>query len=485
MSDPLALLPLAIASRGGRVDDYEASQLVAAGVTLLQRCAPLVRAMAGRRAAILLPTGPQFFVAMAACDGRAAVLVNPLAAQPEIAWQLKDADVAAVFTNRTLAARLPGDAVAGLPIVVLDDAPRRAMVMIEGRTLDVDLGSHRGLPLEGELGATGSDEPCAIVYTSAMGGRARGAILTHRNLLENARATVDAAELTDQDRALALLPFTHLFGLTVSGVAPLLAGGTVFTTERFHPIRTLELIERDRITLLVGVPAVFHALVQSIERRSVPFREHMLRVCICGGAPLPVELQERFASATGVELRQGYGLTEAAPVALFNRVSLPNVRGTLGVPFPGVEVSVRQKGGRRAKIGANGEICVRGPNVFAGYLNAPDDGLRVDDGWLHTGDRGTQNADGTITFRGLIKPMFTRSGFNIYPAELERVIGSLPGVRSVKVTGIPEPVREHDIRVDVRGDVSEQDVRAWCEQQLSTYKQPTTIVVNGGTQTRE
>ncbi|HYW32778.1 MAG TPA: AMP-binding protein [Gemmatimonas sp.] len=478
MSEPLALLPLAVASGAGRIDHYDAGQLVAAGLTLLQRCAPLVRAMAGRRAAILLPTGPQFLTAMAACDGRGAVLVNPLAAPPEIAWQFQDAGVGAVFTNRLLSSRLPSQAMSGVPLVLLDEAPRRATVAIDGRSIEVDLGSHRGLPIEGAADASGRDEECAIVYTSAMGGRSRGAILTHRNLIANGRSTVAAAALTRADKALAILPFSHLFGLTVSGVAPLFAGGVVLTMERFHPIKALDTIEREGASLLVGVPAVFAAMVQAIERRGTPFTSHALRVCICGGAVLPASVQERFANLTGVELRQGYGLTEAAPVTLFNRVSLPNVRGTLGVSFPGVETTIRTPdGGGEVARGVEGEICIRGENVFAGYVNGATDGLRIRGGWLYSGDRGVEHADGTIGFRGLYKRMFTRNGFNIYPTELEQVIASMPGVRSARVWAIPDDARENDIGVEVAGDVSEADVKSWCDGRLSAYKQPSVITV--------
>jgi long-chain acyl-CoA synthetase len=478
MTDPLSLLPLAMASRAGRVDDFDAGQLVAAGLTLLQRCAPLVRGMAGRHAAILLPTGPQFYTALASCEGRAAVLVNPLAAAPEIAWQFRDADVGAVFTNRALAARLPGEATSRMPLVLMDEAPRRATVMVDGRSIEVDLGSHRGLPLEGDKETAGRDEPCAIVYTSAMAGQSRGAILTHRSLLANAKSTVTAAELTERDRTLAVLPFSHLFGLTVAGVAPLLAGGHVLTMERFHPAKALDIIEKGDVTTLVGVPAVFAALLGAMEGRAARFGNHALRACICGGAVLPVELQDRFAEMTGVELRQGYGLTEASPVCLFNRVSLPNVRGTLGVEFPDVEVSIRHAESREALAeGTRGEICIRGDNVFAGYVNGATDALEVVDGWLYTGDEGARNDDGTITFLGLRKPMFTRNGFNIYPRELERVIGSLKGVEDVRVWNIPEPARENDIGIEVRGDVTEADVKSWCESQLSAYKQPSVIEV--------
>jgi len=491
VSEPLALLPLAFAAGGGRLrasgDDteYEAQQLVAAGLTLLQRSVPLVRALSGKLAAILLPTSPAFLVALAACEGRGAVLINPLASAVEAAFQCRDAGVGAVFTVTSLASRAP----AGLVTVLLDDAPRSARVIADGVSRQVDLGSHFGLPLEGEREVKGSAEEAVLVYTSAMRGTPLGAILTHANLLANARSTVKAACIRQDEHMLALLPFSHLFGLTVTASAPLLAGARVTTLERFNPLGAAELLAGD-VTAVVGVPAVFMALLSAIERRGVNLRESALRLCICGGAPLAVALQDRWAEVTGVELRQGYGLTEGGPVCLFNRADRPNVRGTLGVPFPAVEVGIftpssadaRADEAARTQLrdGDVGEICVRGENVSPGYARDGDAGLPHRDGWLCTGDAGRRNADGTITFTGVLKPMFTRNGFNIYPREIERVVCALPGVQRVEVVAVPEPVREHDIHLRITGSVSTDEVQRWCAERLSAYKQPSQVEVSPG-----
>jgi long-chain acyl-CoA synthetase len=475
MSDPLTLLPLAAAAAGGSIDGVPAAQLVAAGLTLLQRSAPLVRALAGRRSAILLPTSQQYLTALAASEGRGAVLVNPLAAPAEIAYQLADADVGAIFTSRAFVDRIPD----GVVRVLLDESPRCAQVIAAGATATIDLGSHHGLELEGEAGVEGSDEEAAIVYTSAMAGIPLGAVLTHRNLLANARSTVVAAQATRDDHALAVLPFAHLFGLTVTGMMPLLAGGRVTTMERFNPFRAMELLESEGVTQFVAVPAVFIGLLAAIARTGGRLRARALRVCISGGAVLPLEVQDRWFDATGVELRQGYGLTEAAPVCLFNRVDRPNRRGSLGIPYPGVDVVIRNESTFEAlPDGIPGEICVRGANVSPGYLRGGEAGLARRDGWLRTGDRGVRNADGTITFVSVIKPMFTRNGFNVYPREIERVVGTMPGVERVTVRAIPEPTREHGIGLDVVGRVTEAEVKAWCEARLSVYKRPSEVTVS-------
>jgi long-chain acyl-CoA synthetase len=474
VSDPLALLPLALAAGGGRVDEFEAQQLVAAGLTLLQRSVPLVRALSGRRSAILLPTSPAFLTALAASEGRAAVLINPLAATAEIAFQIRDANVGAVFTDSSFASRLPD----GVAVVLLDDSPRTARVVAGGTSSDIDLGAHHGLDLSGDTETPGRDEEAAIVYTSAMAGTPLGAILTHRNLLHNARATVEAAGNVTDDHVLALLPLAHLFGLTVTFGAPLLGGGRITTVARFNPARAIDVIESTGITEVVGVPAVFHALLGAIARRGRGWSSERLRLCICGGAVLATELQDRWFDATGVELRQGYGLTEAGPVSLFNRVDLLNRRGTLGVPFPGIDVEIQDpRSGSRVLPGSEGEIAVRGDSISPGYVTNGERGLERRDGWLLTGDLGVENRDGTFTFRGLRKSMFTRNGFNIYPAEIEQCVGGMPGVRSARIEAIPVEARENDIRLLIVGTVSSEAVKEWCEGRLSAYKQPSEITV--------
>jgi long-chain acyl-CoA synthetase len=490
------LLPLRAAAGGGTVDGLAAARLVAAGFTLLQRSAPLVRALAGKRAALLLPTCPQFLTALAASDGRGAVLINPLAAPAEIDHQLRDADVGAVFTVAALQGKLPAD----FPRVLLDDAPAAATFTYPGGDDQrVDLGSHFGLDLEGDADAPGRDEECAVVYTSAMQGTALGAVLSHRNLLANARQTVEAAANTADDHLLAVLPFSHLFGLTTSLIAPMLAGARVTTMPRFNALAAVDLLEREGITEVVGVPAIFAGMLAAIERRGGALRASALRLCICGGAPLRVELQERWLAATGVDLRQGYGLTEASPVALFNALGAPNAVGALGTPFPGVRVSIRNAATNTERpAGAEGEICIAGSTVFRGYIGevgapgslrpvpaearATSRGLRTIDGWLHTGDRGVMRSDGRIEFRGVSKAMFTRNGFNVYPAELERVVAAMPGVQRVSATGVPDPVKEHDIALEIVGSESltEADVKAWCEPRLAQYKQPARISITHG-----
>lgn len=219
MSDPLALLPFALAAARGRIDDFATEQLVAAGTTLLQRAAPLVRALAAKRSAILLPNGPALLVALAASDGRGALLLPPEPTPPVSSQRLRDHAVGAVFTVASFRQCLPLD----MPLVLLDDAPRYATVCLADRELHVDLGSHHGLSLAGDTATEGRDEECLLFLTS------HAATWTHRTLLQEGRALGDRLRLTPQHESRALVPWSTPEGCLQSFVAPLLAGGTIRT----------------------------------------------------------------------------------------------------------------------------------------------------------------------------------------------------------------------------------------------------------------
>lgn len=223
MSDPLALFPLALAAAGGRIDGRDTAALVAAGLTLLQRSAPLVRALSGRRAAILVPPGPAVLVALAASDGRGALWLDAACDTPEIARQLQVANVGALFSLAALADRLP----AGTPVVWLDDAPRAARVEVGDRPRTVDLGSHFGLALEGDREAAGRDEECLVHLAP---GSTDLVPLTHRELLSRARQGIRDRQLTPVHETRWLAPSTGVDALLADCLTPLLIGGRVVTS---------------------------------------------------------------------------------------------------------------------------------------------------------------------------------------------------------------------------------------------------------------
>lgn len=221
---PFALLPIALAASRGRIDGLDASSLVAAGFTLLQRCAPLVRALAGKPSAILLPPSGAFLTALAASDGRSALLLDPSLSAAHLHTRLTDRGVGALFTDRELAKRISGP----WPIVTLDEAPAAASVSLpDGRTLTIDLGSHFGLALEGEGEVAGSEEPCLEIATPS----ADSHILSHRELLEEGRRIVRQSALAATQEVQAASTWAELDPLLRTGIAPLLAGARVNTRE--------------------------------------------------------------------------------------------------------------------------------------------------------------------------------------------------------------------------------------------------------------
>jgi long-chain acyl-CoA synthetase len=427
--------------------------------------------LAGRRVGVLLPNGPAFPIALHAIfhTGGSALLLNPASAPRELAEQLADAETETVLTTSALHDRLPGP-VRKMP---LDDLPE---AIHPGRPRGSS-GSLSAGPLRDPALASAEDE-AVVIFTSGMRGRMRGAVLSHANLVANLEAVVAAMNLTPGDRVLGAIPFAHAFGLTVCLGAPLATGATILPQPRFHPAALLDLLETEEPTVLTGVPAIFTGLLAAAAKRGVP--AHSLRLAVCGGAPLALRVIREWEEVFGLALRQGYGLTEASPVCLFNALDQPNRPGTLGTPLPGVAVSVRDLGGVELPPGEVGELCVRGANVFRGYLDGGSAAEYFHGEWLRTGDLATA-ANGVVRFRGTLKPMFTRNGFNVFPEEVRRVLRTDPRIEDVRVCARPDPLRGDEIVLVVRtrpGEpLGEDDVRSLCHDLFASYKQPARVVI--------
>ena len=420
---------------------------------------------AGGRLGLLLPNVPAFPTAFYAVlrAGGSAVMLNPLLSAREAAEYLADSRARGVVTVEAMEHLVPP----GIPTLCIDAAD------------GVVESEFAPLPFHPEDRGQGPEREAVVIYTSAMDGWARGARLTHRNLAANLHGVVEAMQLTPDDCVLGLLPWVHAFGLTGTLTAPLSCGARVVPVERFHPVRVLHALEESGATVVCGVPAMYVALVSAAEKQGAP--KHRLRIAVSGGAPLRGEVARRFEETFGVPLREGYGITECAPVCLFNRVDRPNRPGTLGYPFPGVEVSIRGPRGEPLPPGETGEICVEGANVFAGYVG--DEGRDPAHFWddaFRTGDLGVAEADGAVRFGGVMKKMFTRGGYNVYPREVERALEGDARIAQACVRAVPDPVKEHDIVLTVvpaGEDLDEAAVRAICRERLAAYKQPGVVVI--------
>jgi len=299
MSDPLAYLPLTLAAANGRIDGVETRRLVAAGVALLQRTAPLVRALHGRRAAILLPTGAPFVTALGASDGRAALLLPPSTSPAAIALALSRGDVGAVFTGAELASRLP----ATVPQVLLDETPTRACwVGGDGERREVALTSHDGLHLEGDVDVEGADEP--VVLVGAWDGAAGSApeAISHRTLLAEGRRVAREARLGWRDHTLTLVPCTDRVALVIGLVAPLLAGGRVSAPPPDDVAQLLAIIEGDGVSTLVATPATFTALAAALAAAGRRLDAPVLQRCVVAGTGTNDEVRHRWMAQAGLPL---------------------------------------------------------------------------------------------------------------------------------------------------------------------------------------
>ncbi|AWJ89728.1 dicarboxylate--CoA ligase PimA [Azospirillum baldaniorum] len=283
-----------------------------------------------------------------------------------------------------------------------------------------------------------------LQYTGGTTGVPKGAMLTHANLVANARQ-VQAwfpGMALGKERMLAVLPFFHVFAMTVILNMGLAAGAELVMLPRFDTLQVLKTIARRKPTLLPGVPTMYKALLSHPDVARHPMRS--IRYCISGGAPLPMELKRRFEEATGCVLVEGYGLSEASPVCACNPLTGVNKEGSIGLPLPGIMVQIRalDDPDRVLPPGEKGQVVLSGPNVMAGYWNKDEESRRtIVGGWLFTGDVGVMDEDGYVFLLDRLKDLILCGGYNVYPRVIEEAIYHHPDVVAVCVIGVPDDYR--------------------------------------------
>jgi len=282
-----------------------------------------------------------------------------------------------------------------------------------------------------------------ILYTSGTTGKPKGAMLTHRNICTNARAIADVLELTPKDNTLIPVPFSHCFGCVIGLTTASAAGCSITPMFAFDPTRELELIEKERVTNVLGVPTMFIRMLSALEKKD--FDTSSLRTGVVAGAPCPEDAMEEVMHRMGCNITIAYGLTEASPVITMTRMDDPVEKRvkTVGRPIPEVEVQIVDDYNTPLSPGEVGELCCRGPNVMKGYYHDPVKTAEAIDGkgWLHSGDLAVQDEDGYYAIVGRKKDMVIVGGFNVYPAEIEDYLISFPDIVNVAVIGVPD----HDL----------------------------------------
>ena len=350
-----------------------------------------------------------------------------------------------------------------------------------------------GLPrLEAEAAAAEpirSYVPCrpsdtaTILYTSGTTGKPKGALGTHFALVE--QTSVILTSVMDFKRGDVLfggLPLFHTFGQTVVLNAGLRAGATIVMMPRFSGEGALALLDRHKVNIFVGVPTMYVALLEAAKTTAA--RPAALRYGVSGGASLPLAVMDKFRDVFGVEIHEGYGLTETSPVAAFNHVGTAPRPGTIGIPIWGVDIEIARaetvESIELLPTGELGELVVRGHLLMKGYLNRPEATAEaVVDGWFRTGDLGTKDEDGYLTIVDRKKDMIIRNGYNVYPREVEEILLSHPQVVSAAVYGIPHDVHGQEIAaaivLDAGAATTETELIDFASAQLAAYKYPRVI----------
>lgn len=494
---------VAYVSAGASLTYRSLAQKAAAFASYLQR----IGVKPGDRVAIMLPNTFQYPVTLfgALKAGAIVVNVNPLYTVRELAHQLKDsgAQTIVVFENfaRTLQDALPQTPVKNVIVTALGDlladgfnAKGRLInfVLKHVKKLVPDYDLPQAVPLRSalSLGARDTPKPVPLTrddlaflqYTGGTTGVAKGAMLTHGNLIANLlQAKVwTAGQMTgDVETVLTPLPLYHIYSLTVNALIFLGLGGRNILIANPRDMKmVMKIIRHETFTGITGINTLYNAFLDNAEFRSRDFSK--LKLAMSGGMAMQRAVAERFQQVTGQPIIEGYGLTECSPIVTMNPVNLQNMTafsGSIGLPAPSTTVRFRREDGTWAGIGEPGELCVRCPQVMRVYWQRPDETAKVidADGWLATGDVGVMDERGYVRLIDRKKDMILVSGFNVYPNEIEDVLTMHPGISAAAAIGVPDEVHGERIKVFVvRRDpaLTADEVIAHCRRNLTGYKVP-------------
>jgi long-chain acyl-CoA synthetase len=462
----------------------------------------------GARVAIMMPNVLQYPVVMMAVlrAGYTVVNVNPLYTPRELEHQLKDSGAEAIIILENFATTLQavigrtavrhvvvasmGDMLGGLKGAVVNLVVRRVKKMVPAWSLH----GHVKFPAALKLGAASSfkpvdvsaDDVAFLQYTGGTTGISKGATLLHRNVLANVAqnaAWVETAFIKrprPADLVYACpLPLYHIYALTVNALMGMQMGSHNILIPNPRDIAAfVKELQKYRVNIFPGLNTLFNGLLNNEEFRRVDFKPLLLT--FGGGMAVQRPVAERWQKVTGCVVSEGYGLSETSPVATANRFDADEFSGTIGLPLPSTELAIRDEEGNDLPFGEVGEICIRGPQVMAGYWNRPDETAQVmtKDGFFRTGDMGMMDERGYTKIVDRKKDMILVSGFNVYPNELEEVVAQHPGVLEVAAIGVPdERSGEVPKLFVVKKDpaLTAEILLEYCRQNLTGYKRPKSI----------
>ncbi|MBM7868166.1 long-chain-fatty-acid--CoA ligase [Heliobacterium gestii] len=418
----------------------------------------------GDRVGLFCHNSAEFIFAYMAIASLGAVIIplNIMFRPREIAYILSDADSRHVVTDRPLE----------LASAELNDSdlPLQHLLPEIGEAAS----AYRDHPLP-DVHLTPED-PCVILYTSGTTGRPKGAVLSHRNLVSNARSYTETIKAVESDNYLCVLPLFHSFAWTCCVTTALLNGASITIMESFQPKEALALIRDCGVNVVTGVPAMFGIYNSLADPRDLA----NVRLFVSGGASLPVETLTRFNEKTGQSIVEGYGLSEASPVVTFNPIGATKP-GSIGLPLPAVSVMIVDATGQDLPPGEVGELICQGPNVMSGYLGLPQETAAVlRDGWLYTGDLAYRDDEGYIFIVDRKKDLIIVGGLNVYPREVEEVLYAHPSVKEAAVIGMPDKTRGEAVRAFVvirdGAELNRKELMTYLRANLASYKLPREIV---------
>jgi long-chain acyl-CoA synthetase len=458
----------------------------------------------GSRVALMLPNLLQFPVCLlgALRAGCVVVNVNPLYTARELAHQLADSGTEAIFILENMAhvlekviARTPVRHVVVTGVGDLLGFPKKHLAHFVVRrvkrmvppfrlpgAVSFDAMLARGAAARFEKVKVASEDLAFLQYTGGTTGVSKGAMLTHRNLLANARQGevwsdpfIDPAQ---ENVLVTAIPLYHIFALG-SAVSHITRGGVnVLVSDPRNTAAFVKVLAKYRFVALPAVNTLFNSLIHHPDFPKVDFSR--LKFAIGGGAAVQRAVAERWQQITGVPLCEGYGLTECSPTVTCNPLDIGGYTGSIGLPLPSTDVSIRDEEGREVPFDTPGELCVRGPQVMKGYWNRPDETARVmtADGYLRTGDIATIDADGFLRIVDRKKDMILVSGFNVYPNEVEQVATLHPQVLEAAAVGVPDEISGEAVKLYVvKKDpaLTAEALIAHCRESLTAYKVPKRI----------
>ncbi len=419
----------------------------------------------GDRVGLMLPNVPAFVVLYYGIlrAGGIVVPMNVLLKRREIAYYLEDSGAKLLLASSDFGEEAEaGGAEAGAEVKVLE---RGGL-----------LGWLEAYQASGEIAATDAEDTAVILYTSGTTGQPKGAELTHANLDGNAEAvTATFTGAGPDDVVLGALPLFHSFGQTVAMNGTLRGGGSLALLPRFDPEAALELMRSLGVTIFLGVPTMYGAILN--HPGSEDYDLSSLRICVSGGQSLPVELLHGFEDAFGCKILEGYGLSETSPVACQNRPDRERKPGSIGVPIEGSEMKICDDKGAECDDGDVGEILIKGPNVMKGYWRRPDATEEtIRDGWLHSGDLGRRDSEGYFYVVDRKKELIIRGGYNVYPREVEEVLYEHPDVLEAAVVGVPHDSLGEEVGAAVvlreGAKADPEALSAFVKEQIAAYKYP-------------